>query len=196
MVFFFAIFDSLDDSPSDWTSIRQSGTWRCSEPMEKWHLRFFTFFSPEVTFHTSTVILKIHLAENELWVQIGLKTLEGLKKWKSVNAIAATGTFFRFVRWSQLIIEISYFFINLHLRVHESDHSGPTSDPNLHHEAAATETFQNWAFAGAVVGASFFIFYTLSVLSIFRKKVFWSNVLRPSFWFCRWSPAGSSIHPP
>ena len=129
-------------------------------------------------------------------VQIGLKTLEGLKKWKSVNAIAATVTFWWFVRWSQLIIEISYFFINLHLRVHESDHSGPTSDPNLHHEAAATETFQNWAFAGAVVGASFFIFYTLSVLSIFPKQVFWSNVLRPSFWFCRWSPAGSSIHPP
>ena len=76
-------------------------------------------------------------------VQNGLKTLEGLNKSKSVNAIAATGTFFRFVRWSQLIIEISYFFINLHLRVHESDHSGPTSDPNLHHEAAATETFQN-----------------------------------------------------
>ena len=91
-------------------------------------------------------------------VQIGLKTLDGLKKWKSVNAIAATGTFFRFVRWSQLIIEISYFFINLHLRVHESDHSGPISDPNLHDETAATEAFQNWAFAGAVVDASFFMF--------------------------------------
>ena len=35
IVTIFAIFDSLDDSPSDWTSLRQSGTWRCSEPMEK-----------------------------------------------------------------------------------------------------------------------------------------------------------------
>ena len=44
IVTFFAIFDWLHDSPSDWMSLRQSGTWRCSEPTEKWHLRFFHFF--------------------------------------------------------------------------------------------------------------------------------------------------------
>ena len=65
----FAIFDSFDDPPSDLTSIRQRGTWRCPDPMEKWHLRFVIFSSLEVTFHTSSVILKMHLLENELWGQ-------------------------------------------------------------------------------------------------------------------------------
>ena len=60
-----------------------------------------------------------------LGAQSGLKTLEGLKKYKLVNAVAATGTFFGKAAVAAMALRISYFFMKNVTLVKEFGHSGP-----------------------------------------------------------------------
>ena len=77
-----ATFHWLDDSPSDSTPERRSGTWRCPEPMEKWTFHFCCFLTWGAEFLDTAGRERIHLQQNEAFAQNSHWELRGVAKIK------------------------------------------------------------------------------------------------------------------